>query len=287
MYDILTGKQRALVFPVMCNGHVKIDYSENVPDSADDVGYGIWSHSGDFTFEAIVTPYDINGAFDTTLRGRTLTASTKIMPNNGHESTLTNYQSEKYLPVADRITHEMRIFSSTNFYISLKNATTTTANQPAEYKILVGVKLSSGAVQEFLTDSSVILPSRTRSWVYSSDSDYYGINADGRVEYDQFTTVNPTDNDNNDVITCSSITANMMVAGEEVFIIEGGILITLSILGCQFQTSLPTFKNAAPFSFAGAVIKIKDCSLLDPSCHVFIVIVLDQSFLCTCISISA
>jgi len=247
MYDILTGKQRALVFPVMCNGHVKIDYSENVPDSADDVGYGIWSHSGDFTFEAIVTPYDINGAFDTTLRGRTLTASTKIMPNNGHESTLTNYQSEKYLPVADRITHEMRIFSSTNFYISLKNATTTTANQPSEYKILVGVKLSSGVVQEFLTDSSVILPSRTRSWVYSSDSDYYGINADGRVEYDQFTTVNPTDNDNNDVITCSSITANMMVAGEEVFIIEGGIFTSIGAVE-SIDASLNTITLTSAYS---------------------------------------
>ncbi len=91
MYDILTGKQRALVFPVMCNGYVKIDYSDNVPDSTDDVGYGIWSHSGDFTFESIVTPYDINGAFNTTLRGRTLTASTKVMPNNGHQSALSGY----------------------------------------------------------------------------------------------------------------------------------------------------------------------------------------------------
>ena len=43
MYDVLTGKQRALVFPVMCNGFVKIDYSDNVPDSADDIGYGVWS----------------------------------------------------------------------------------------------------------------------------------------------------------------------------------------------------------------------------------------------------
>lgn len=190
MYDILTGKQRALVFPVMCNGHVKIDYSDNVPDSTDDVGYGIWSHSGDFTFESIVTPYDINGAFNTTLRGRTLTASTKVMPNNGHQSTLSNYQSQIYLRMVDRIAHEMRIFSSTNFYISLKNATTTTANQPAEYKILVGIKLSSGAVQEFLTDSAVILPSRDRSWVYSSTNIVSGLNEEGRIKYELATYVN-------------------------------------------------------------------------------------------------
>ena len=190
MYNVLTGEQRALVFPVMCNADVKIDYSDNVPNTTDDEGYGIWSHSGDFTFEAIVTPYDINGALNHTLRGRTLTASTKIMPNNGHQSTLTNYQSEKYLPVIERITHEMRIFSSTNFYISLKNATTTTANQPAEYKILVGIKLSSGAVQEFLTDSAVILPSRDRSWVHSSTNIVSGLNEEGRIEYELATFVN-------------------------------------------------------------------------------------------------
>ena len=190
MYDILTGKQRALVFPVMCNGYVKIDYSDNVPDSTDDVGYGIWSHSGDFTFESIVTPYDINGAFNTTLRGRTLTASTKVMPNNGHQSALSSYQSQIYLRMVDRIAHEMRIFSSTNFYISLKNATTTTANQPAEYKILVGIKLSSGAVQEFLTDSAVILPSRDRSWVYSSTNIVSGLNEEGRIKYELATYVN-------------------------------------------------------------------------------------------------
>ena len=61
MYKILTGKQRGLVFPVMCNGHLKIDYSENVPDSTYDLGYGIFAHTGSFSMEAIVTPFDING----------------------------------------------------------------------------------------------------------------------------------------------------------------------------------------------------------------------------------
>ena len=60
MYDILVGKQRGLVFPVMCNAHVKIDYSDNVPTGSD-INYGIWAHKGSFTFESIVTPYDING----------------------------------------------------------------------------------------------------------------------------------------------------------------------------------------------------------------------------------
>jgi len=222
MYDTLIGKQRALVFPVMCNGHVKIDYSDNVPDSADDIGYGIWSHSGDFTFESIVTPYDINGAFNTTLRGRTLTASTKVMPNSGHQTTLTNHQSEKYLPVADRITHEMRIFSSTNFYVSLKNATTTTANQPAEYKILVGIKLSSGAVEEFLTDNVVILPTKNRTWVYSNDNDLHGgFNEEGRIEYDFAAKLSSAFSSGGTSLTCHAVDANTISAGEQLYIQDG------------------------------------------------------------------
>jgi len=225
MYNILTGKQRALVFPVMCNGHVKIDYSDNVPDSADDIRYGIWSHSGDFSFESIITPYDINGAFNTALRGRTLTASTKIMPNSGHQTTLANYQSEKYLPVADRITHEMRIFSSSNFYISLKNATTTTANQPAEYKILVGIKLSSGGVQEFLTDSAVILPTKDRAWTRLTSSGIVstlsGFNQEGRIEYEIAATLESAFSSGGSVLTCSAVDANTIDDDEPLFIRNG------------------------------------------------------------------
>ena len=220
MYDVLTGKQRALVFPVMCNGFVKIDYSDNVPDSADDIGYGVWSHSGDFTFEAIVTPYDINGAFNTTLRGRTLSATKKIMPNSGHQGTLSNFQSEKYLSVANRITHEMRIFSSTNFYISLKNSTTTTANQPAEYKIVVGIKLSSGAVQEFTTDNVVIIPTKDRAWTYTSTG-LYGFNEEGRIEYDFAALVDSNFSSGGTTISCSSVVSDTISEGEPLFIRDG------------------------------------------------------------------
>ena len=32
-YSIFTGKQRSLVFPVMCNAFATIDYSANVADT--------------------------------------------------------------------------------------------------------------------------------------------------------------------------------------------------------------------------------------------------------------
>jgi hypothetical protein len=61
LYKILTGKQRGLVFPVMCNGHLKIDYSDNVPNSTYDLGYGLFSHEDSFTLETVLTPFDVNG----------------------------------------------------------------------------------------------------------------------------------------------------------------------------------------------------------------------------------
>lgn len=227
MYDVLTGKQRALIFPVMCNGFVKIDYSDNVPDSTDDVGYGIWSHGGDFTFEAIVTPYDVNGPSDLELDGRTLTASKKIMPNNVNESTLTNFQSNLYLSGSNRVVQEMRIFSSTNFYISLQNGTARTHNQPAEYHILVGIKLSNGAVQEFLTTAPVILPTNTRSWIYSSIGELTatGLNEEGRVEYELCTAIRGTGFSSGDSVvpvTAFSTDANAPAQrGQELFIRNG------------------------------------------------------------------
>ena len=220
MYDILTGKQRALVFPVMCNADVKIDYSDNVPDSADDVGYGIWSHSGDFTFESIITPYDINGAPTASLRGRTLTNTKKIKPNTVPDNT--GLEGNVYLSATNSLAYEMRIFSSTNFYIGLKNTTTTTANQPAEYKILVGIKLSSGAVQEFLTDSAVILPTKNRSWIYSSDNDFHGgFNAEGRVEYDFAAKLSSAFSSGGTSLSCDSVVADTITAGEQLYIQNG------------------------------------------------------------------
>ena len=63
-YAIFTGKQRSLVFPVMCNGFLTLDYSDNISTTssdASDIKYGLWAIDKDFTFECVLTPYDING----------------------------------------------------------------------------------------------------------------------------------------------------------------------------------------------------------------------------------
>ena len=43
MYSTYIGQNNSLVFPVMCSGYVKLDYSDNVVDDAGtDNVYGIW-----------------------------------------------------------------------------------------------------------------------------------------------------------------------------------------------------------------------------------------------------
>ena len=45
MYEILTDKQRSLEFPGMCTANGKLNYSDNMPYTANEVGYSIWETS--------------------------------------------------------------------------------------------------------------------------------------------------------------------------------------------------------------------------------------------------
>ena len=209
MYEVLTGKQRSLVFPILCNAFVKMDYSDNVPNTGDaatydDVAYGLWSHEGSFSFEALITPYDINGntthqiAVDhaaTALGvGETKNDSKKIMPGllqdtyvlaDGAANDETEMQSELYLSRANRKTHEMMIFNNDNFKISLLNSTNSTQNQPAQYKIKATVNIGAIA-STTVTSDVVIAPSQGHAFRYNNTngSDLFsGFNDKGRVMY--------------------------------------------------------------------------------------------------------
>ena len=78
-YRIYAGNKKALVFPIMGDGYVHLDYSKHIPTGADitsgtgsgieltetrdddDAKYGLWAHTSSFTMEGVITPYDING----------------------------------------------------------------------------------------------------------------------------------------------------------------------------------------------------------------------------------
>ena len=59
-YRIYSGDKKSLVFPIMGDGYVHLDYSKHIPTDSEEP-YGLWGHKDSFTIEGIITPYDING----------------------------------------------------------------------------------------------------------------------------------------------------------------------------------------------------------------------------------
>ena len=238
MYEILTGKQRALVFPVMCNGHVKIDYSDNVVDTGgdssttNDIAYGLWAHEGSFTFESIITPYEINGYGTYSNQSAPTINNKKVMPGISQSvytaGTQNNHQSELYLSRTARLTHEMMIFHNTNFQISLVNSTLHNENNPARYKIRVRLKL--GTSTETYTTEEVIVPTNSRFWIYDgtvSSSPSLHTNASGRKTHRRVTSlINPSG------ATFTAGSANELFDGEkqEVFVVNNGKITSLGTI---------------------------------------------------------
>jgi len=277
MYQVLAGKKRSLVFPVMCNGFVKLDYSDNVADtnndndSSNDIGYGLFDHEGSFTFEAIITPYDINGYGRQSVTGTipSFTSSKKIMPSSSHQSTPANYQSELYLPVnGGRLTHEMVIYSSDKFSISLVNATSFNENQPAEYKIKVSMDIG-GTSQDFTTTSAVITANKSAMFKWGSSSDTEGFDSSGRRVFDL---VGSTTSHSGAVIGLSSSTENLCHVGQELFIRDGFTFTSIgTIASINGTTSVTLNASYSPTLSNGTKVFIhsrKEASYINSTYHI-------------------
>ena len=142
------GDTRALIFPVMCDGHLKIEYDDyNSNDltgsnTIDESRHPLWDYGGPFSIEAIVTPYDVNGlGHSTSGQGRVDSTKTPPSPNlslDDQADTTSNYESVSYFG-AGRNTHKMMLFSNSYLKFYLQNTTSSNFNQPAEYKMVVEI----------------------------------------------------------------------------------------------------------------------------------------------------
>ena len=209
MYRLLTGKQRSLVFPVMCNSFVKIDYRDNIPEgvdgvspSDDDIRYGIWNHKDSFTIESTLTPYDINGyglvsSVPSTTNSEKMMAgiSKSILDNSTNREQRTSYRylndTNKFGTSSTLNGYEMRVFHSEEVKLSLLNASEHGFNNPAEYRIKFEV--SVGGTNESLTSPIVISPIFGKPHKGSSLS-AVGFDSDGKVKYQTATAVAVTSN---------------------------------------------------------------------------------------------
>ena len=260
MYRTLIGKQRSLVFPVMCNAFVKIDYQDNIPDTGDDdtatqydEQYGLWAHDGSFTIETTLTPYDVNG-FGTEQSGSSLGNvydSEKTMPAISGDA---NQQSDEYLEVANREDYVMRVFKSDNVYIDLINVSDHTQNSPAEYKIKFTLINNSTTVS--IESDKVITAGWGKTPIHtptSGDVIQSGFDSAGLWKYTQITY--------NDTIphsaAASTFTTNLTAqnyyyVGQELFIRDGFTFTSIgTVTNVNSGTKTITLSGAIADSFTG------------------------------------
>mgnify|MGYP003124963435 FL=1 len=146
MYSTYIGQNKSLVFPVMCSGYVTLDYSDNVVDDAGtDNVYGIWDDYDSFTFEAIITPYDVVGNAT-----HPNNISTKTMPSR------STGQGYSYLSSSNRLSYKMCLYSCSAFEVRLANTQSSSASAPAEYRIESTILLGS---TEYTCNSSTCIVS--------------------------------------------------------------------------------------------------------------------------------
>ena len=199
-YRALAGEKKCLVFPVMCDAHVKLDYSDNIPDrqtisTDDDEVYSFFGWDDSFTLQTVLTPYEVNG-LNWEVPNATnpygvsgVTTSKKTMPGNQEKnhtlSTISvslgsvNLESRQYFhnsTSTSRNQYEMMIFYNTNVQLSLIN-TTPTISQPAEYKIKFTIV--ADGVSDSLTSDTVI--TADSSYFPRVSTDYQTLGFDGAI----------------------------------------------------------------------------------------------------------
>ena len=163
--NMYVPNRKALVFPVTCNGYIKI------PEVSGE-GYGLFGHEGSFTIEAIITPYDVNGwGFDFELQSSGIASpvgdagvlsSRRTMPSHC-DGTAADFEDYNYSPshtlevnsVPFRFHHEMTLFYNGNVSLTLVNNTNHNTNQPAEYQVRFQVH-NNGTTKSLTTSNNVI-----------------------------------------------------------------------------------------------------------------------------------
>ena len=195
MVNAYSGEAYRLVFPILSNGYLLLNYDETVTQiegttatvggTGDTAGTPttdtitatrerqIWGHKDSFTLEAIVTPYDVNG-LGNRASGHGVLDSTKTppFPNESLSNRSTTYESVSVLHDSNYTTQKMMLFYNTNLKFYLQNTTESSFNQPAEYKLVA--EITSGGVTKTISSDVVISATSTLHNYYDADGYYTG-----------------------------------------------------------------------------------------------------------------
>ena len=164
MVNSYVGETYKLVFPLLSKGYLNLNFNDNNVDTTPSPNVTtlstIWEHTGSFTLEAIITPYDVNGdAHRTTGNGILTSTKTPPYPNDSLSSRATTYQSTELLGRSEGTSytvapHKLMIFFNTNLKVYLENTTLGSYNQPAEYKVVA--QLTKGGVTKTIESETAI-----------------------------------------------------------------------------------------------------------------------------------
>tara|TARA_R110000824_G_scaffold34623_12_gene109642 strand:- start:4398 stop:5576 length:1179 start_codon:yes stop_codon:yes gene_type:complete len=254
------GENRALVFPVMCDGYIKIKYNDfHITTELTDLRnrYGFWGHQKSFTIESIVTPYDVNGYGTVSGSGSNHignTTSIKTIPalsqtyhlssGGGGSSPVQAYsQSETYLCTQDttlapsRFSQKMYIFKNSTCEVYLENTSLNNYNQPAEYKIVFKLQATDGTSTTMTTlESSDLFLGSNRLYGEYDEHGYY--NADASTSLTKIlngsTPVTISSSTSTTLVLSAALTS--LDVGSEIFNASGVSLGTITTLSSNRLT---------------------------------------------------
>jgi hypothetical protein len=152
----------------------------------------IWGHDANFTIEAIVTPYDVNGVGSRkdNVHGVLDSQRTPPYPSDAFGSRNSTYESVAYLGASNYLTQKMMLFHNQYVKLWLENTTSSSYNQPAEYKVKAQVTTASGN-EDIETDTVIKATSGLRGY-YDASGYYDGMTAKYQRVSTTATGSNPT-----------------------------------------------------------------------------------------------
>ena len=135
---------------------------------------GIWAHKSNFVLEAIITPYDVNGAGSRTSGRHGVLDSQKTPPYPSDAyGDRSGYESVDYLGASAYLTQKMMLFHNTNLKLYLQNTTSSSYNQPAEYKVVA--ELTKGGTTKTIQSDTVIKAVDSLQGYYDASGYYNGL----------------------------------------------------------------------------------------------------------------
>ena len=268
MKSLYVGQKQALVFPVLCDGYLQIDSSDQVANEP----VGIFGHSDSFTIQTIITPYDINGngyklaATNNPAGVSGIVDSVKTFPNvQDYNTTEAHFQDYAYSSDSTRKSSSMTFFSEGGTSLSLVNDTPTSQNQPAEYKIKFIVDANG---TDTLTSDKIIISQFNSTGHNASANVYDGSN--NVVKYVVAAATPNSHSDGTNTFTTSGTENNEFFIGQELFTRSGQTFTSIGTV-TNVTSSAVTMSGTISPSINGTTLythNYREAPYLLTSCHI-------------------